>query len=58
MNKTVLITGATNGTGYCVAQKFAKNGYNVCITSRDEARAKEAAAKLKEEVGGAIETFG
>ena len=58
MNKTVLITGATNGTGYCVAQKFAKNGYNVCITSRDEARAKEAAAKLKEEVGGTIETFG
>lgn len=58
MNKTVLVTGATDGTGYCIAQKFAENGYNVCITSREAARAKEAAARLKEEVGGKVETFG
>ena len=58
MKKTVVVTGATNGTGYCVAKKFASNGYNVCITSRDEVRAKEAAAQLKEEVGGGVEVFG
>ena len=58
MSKTVLVTGATTGTGYCVAKKFASNGYNVVITSREDARAKEAAAKLKAEVGGNIETFG
>lgn len=58
MSKTVLVTGATTGTGYCVAKKFASNGYNVVITSREDARAKEAAAQLKAEVGGNIETFG
>ena len=58
MNKTVVVTGATTGTGYCVAYKFASNGYNVCITSRNDAQAKEAAAQLKAEVGGDIETFG
>ena len=46
MNKMVVVTGATTGTGYCVAQKFAANGYDVCITSRDQARAQEAAARL------------
>lgn len=58
MKKTVVITGATTGTGYCIAQKFANNGYNVCITSRDDARAKEAAKRLKAEAGGDIRTFG
>ena len=58
MAKTVLVTGATTGTGYCVAKKFASNGYNVVITSRDDQRAKEAAAQLKAEVGGNIEAFG
>lgn len=56
--KTVVITGATSGTGYCVAKKFADNGYNVCITSRDEERAKMAAAKLKQEAKEDVETFG
>lgn len=58
MKKTVVVTGATNGTGYAVARKFATNGYNVCIVSRDDVRAKEAAAQLKAEVNGAVETFG
>ena len=58
MNKMVVVTGATTGTGYCVAQKFAANGYDVCITSRDQARAQEASARLKAENDGKIETFG
>ena len=36
MNKCVLITGATVNTGYGVAEKFAKEGYDVVITSRGE----------------------
>lgn len=58
MEKLVVVTGATTGTGYCVAQKFAAGGYHVCLTSRDGQRAREAAEKLKAEAGGAVETFG
>jgi len=57
MNRTMVVTGATNGTGYAIARRFAKEGYNVCITSRDDTRAKEAAARLKEEFP-AVETWG
>ena len=35
MNKSVFITGASSGTGYVVAEKFAKEGYNVFISGRD-----------------------
>ena len=45
-NKVVLITGATKNTGFAIAQRFAAEGYAVCITSRREADAAEAAAKL------------
>lgn len=47
--KNVLITGATVNTGLAVARRFAKEGYGVAITSRDEAKAKEAAEKLAKE---------
>ena len=34
-NKVVLITGAVKNSGLCFAHKFAREGYDVCITSRD-----------------------
>ena len=34
MKKSVFITGATNGTGYAIAERFAKEGYDVFIGSR------------------------
>ena len=34
MNKAVFITGAHKGTGYGIAEQFAKNGWDVFITSR------------------------
>ena len=36
MNRSVLVTGATYGTGYAIAARFAREGYHVFITSRRE----------------------
>lgn len=36
MNKTVLITGASQGIGAAIAIKFASEGYNVAINCRSE----------------------
>lgn len=36
MNKTVLITGASQGLGASIAVEFAKNGFNVAINCRGE----------------------
>ena len=46
MTKAVFVTGAASGTGYAIAERFAKEGYAVVITSREQARADEAAQKL------------
>lgn len=51
MNKVVFVTGATNGTGYAIASRFAKEGYGVVITSRDQERADAAAAELGKTYG-------
>ena len=34
MNKVVLITGSTRGIGRNIANKLAKNGYNIIITGK------------------------
>ena len=49
MKRAVFVTGGTVGSGYAIAERFAKEGYHVVITSRDEERAKEAAGKLAKE---------
>ena len=49
MKKTMLVTGATKNTGWAIARRFAADGWNVVITSRDAAAAENAAAKLKTE---------
>ena len=51
MQKVVFVTGATNGTGYAIASRFAKEGYGVVITSRDQARADAAAEELGKTYG-------
>lgn len=51
MNRSVFVTGATSGTGYAIAKRFAKEGYDVFITSRRQPDAEAAAAKLAEETG-------
>ncbi len=51
MKKSVFITGAQAGTGYGIAELFAKQGWNVFITSRRKADAQAAAARLSETYG-------
>ena len=47
MSKTILVTGATSGFGKAIAQLFAKNGYNVCITGRRAERLQEVKKELE-----------
>ena len=58
MKKAVLITGGTAGTGYATAEKFAKSGYAVMITSRSQERAQEAADKIAKKYGVVAKGFG
>ncbi len=44
MKKIVLITGATSGIGEACAYKFAKEGWNIILTGRNEKRLDEVAA--------------
>lgn len=48
MTKTMLVTGADYGhTGFCIAERFAKEGYDIVLTCRSEAALTEAISKLK-----------
>ena len=58
MKKAVFVTGATVGTGFATALRFAKEGYDVFITSRNEKNAQEAAEKIAEETGVFAMGFG
>ena len=51
MKKSVFVTGAHDGTGFAIASRFAKEGYDVFVGSRDISKADEAAARLREEHG-------
>src|SRR6516165_9874850 len=44
--KTTLITGGGSGIGLAVARLFLKEGAQVFITGRDEAKLRQAAEKL------------
>lgn len=46
MNKAVFVTGGTVGSGLACAERFAKEGYDVFITSRSGERAKDAADEV------------
>ncbi len=47
--KVAFITGAAKNTGYAIAEKFAREKYDVCISSRNMQSAELAAARLREE---------
>ena len=46
--KNVLITGTTSGIGKAFAEKFADEGYNLILVSRDEQILKQQQAALQE----------
>ena len=57
MNKNVLITAGSKNTGFEMCRTFAKNGYNVHLTSRSKTDADNAAKRIKEEFPN-IDAFG
>jgi len=46
-NKTTLITGASAGIGYEFAKLFAKEGYNLLISARNETKLNEISNEIK-----------
>ena len=51
MKKAVFVTGGTVGSGFAIAERFAREGYDVYITSRSQKRAEEAANAVAEKYG-------
>lgn len=51
MNKALFITGGTVGTGFATAERFAKEGYDIFITSRTAEKAEDAAKKIAAKYG-------
>ncbi len=54
LGKTALITGAAGGIGQELARCFARDGYELVISSRDEARLRALAGQLQEEFGSRV----
>ena len=58
MNKTVIVTGANYGhTGFAIAERFAKEGYDVVLTCRSETLVNEAVTHLTEEYPVKVKGF-
>lgn len=51
MKKSVFVTGAASGTGYAIACRFAREGYDVFLGSRREADAQAAAKQIAKTYG-------
>ncbi len=51
LKKTVFVTGAASGTGYAIAERFAKEGYDVFLGSRNLEGVHESAKTLAEKHG-------
>lgn len=50
MSKTVLITGASGGIGKELADRFAKDGYDLVLVARSEDKLVDLAGGISEEV--------
>lgn len=58
MKKAMFITGGTVGTGLATAERFAKEGYDVFISSRNGERAQEAADAVAQKYGVFAKGYG
>jgi short-subunit dehydrogenase len=52
---TVLITGASSGIGATYADRFARRGHNLVLVARDQAKMEQLAARLRAEIGVAVD---
>ncbi|MGC4232179.1 MAG: SDR family oxidoreductase [Niabella sp.] len=50
--KNVIITGASRGIGFAIAEIFAQNGYSLCITSRSDFKLYKAMEALQTKYPG------
>ena len=57
MNKTILVTGATSGFGKAIAERFAKEGFDVCITGRRADRLAAVKEQLEQQYAGRVITL-
>lgn len=57
-NKTVLITGGTNGMGFATAQEFIKEGAKVIVTGRSQASVDKAIKELGPAARGIVSDAG
>jgi meso-butanediol dehydrogenase/(S,S)-butanediol dehydrogenase/diacetyl reductase len=55
--KSALITGASRGIGYAIAESFAAQGANVALNAREPKRLEAAADRLKSEYDVNVTTF-
>ena len=58
MKRAMLVTGGTVGSGLAIAKRYAKEGYDVYITSRSGKRAQEAADTVAKECGVFAKGYG
>ncbi len=58
MNKSVFITGATVNTGLGIAEKYAKEGFNLFLGSRNAETAAKTAENLSEKYGVFAKGYG
>lgn len=58
MQKTILITGSTDGIGYETAKRFVKEGHNVIVHGRNAQKVQRVKGSLLAELGdGSLESF-
>ncbi len=57
MKEVVMVTGASRGIGYAVAERFAKEGYSLVITASKSAEELEAAKKRLAQYTGMVLSF-
>lgn len=57
MQKAVFVTGGVRGTGYAIAERFAKEGYATFITSRHQDGYEDASKNLQEKYGVFVKRY-
>lgn len=57
MKKAVFVTGGVMGTGYAIAERFAKEGYATIITSRHKDGYEDAAENIRKKYGVCAERY-